>query len=171
MKQDKQTRIKQSKATEVEKRRKAVKSLDFCFSRSEVMRVHHDALVAELMSSGGIEAFKNSTTKKARFNTYVAYWFAGLSAAIERYQEQSAKGVIPISSELDQLMTPEFIKIVKQFRNAAAHCSEHDDKRVLELLSYPDAIPSRAEEIANAFRNYIRTLDQSTIPTGHDSVE
>ena len=74
---------------------------------------------------------------------------------IERYQELVAKGTLPASQALAELLTSDFIDLVKPFRNAVAHCSPHDDERVLELLSNPHTIPDRAAEVAHAFHQYI----------------
>jgi hypothetical protein len=152
---EKKHRVQQSQDAAADRRDKAIRSLSICFSRNEVMRVHHDVLVTEILSAGGIKAFDNPT-KKARFITYISYWFAGLAAVIERYQELKTKGTIPISSKLEALLTPEFFNLVKPFRNAVVHCTEHDDKRVLELLSNPETIPDWAGRIAVAFREYFK---------------
>ena len=69
------------------------------------------------------------------------FWFAGLATVVERYQQLVANGTIPDSQDVSQLLTSEFIALLKPFRNAVAHCSDHDDARVLQLLNEPHTVP------------------------------
>ena len=101
-----------------------------------------------------------SELRKARFITYVSYWFTALAAVIERYQELSRKGTIPSNVDLDALLTDDMIDLVKPFRNAIAHCSDHDDDRVLSLLENAPTVPDWAEKVATSFRTYFALHDE-----------
>lgn len=116
------------------------------------MRIHHDTLVKELADTGA----EFTDVKKARFNAYTCFWFAGLAAVVERYQELSKSGAIPKSQELSKLLTEEFIDILKPFRNAVAHCSDYDDQRVFNLLDSVHTVPDYAELIAHTFQAYLK---------------
>lgn len=137
-----------------ERRKKAMYSLGICFLRSEVMRRHHDALLVAI-AYDGTDEWQSSDITKARFISYVCYWFAGLAAVIERYQELANKGTIVRDSAIDSLLTPDKIDLIKPFRNAVSHCSPHDDARVLDFLAQPDVLPDWAAEAAAAFRRYV----------------
>ena len=152
MKEDKLARVEKANKEAAERRQKALTSLAHCLSRSDVMRVHHDALVKEL-ADGDMEF---TDIKKARLSTYVCFWFASLAAAIERYEQLVSNGTIPVSSKLSRLLTKDFINLLKPFRNAVAHCSDHDDRRVLDLFDNPQSMPNRAEQIAHAFHEYFK---------------
>ena len=131
-----------------------------CFIRAEVMRGHHDAMVHEALDQGGLAHVAESELRKARFITYVSYWFTALAAVIERYQELSGKGTIPSNADLDALLTDDMINLVKPFRNAIAHCSDHDDDRVLGLLENAPTVPDWAEKVATSFRSYFALHDE-----------
>jgi hypothetical protein len=148
----KRSRIEKARQEAADRRQKAIVSLAHCLGRSDVYRHHHDGLVHEMLANGGTAAF--STVKKLRFAAYVCSWFAGLAGVIERYQQLVSNGTLPESTELSRLITAEFIDLLKPFRNAVSHCSDHDDERVLDLLSTPHTTPDRAAEIAAAFRAY-----------------
>ena len=152
MKDDKLTRIAKAKQESTERRQKAIRSLSLCLSRSDVMRIHHDVLVKELADSG----LEFTDVKKARFAAYVCFWFATLAAVIERYEQVVSNGTIPRSDRLSSLLTKDFIDLLKPFRNAVAHCSDHDDQRVLNLLDHQHTIPDHAEQIAHAFQAYFK---------------
>ena len=154
MNDKKRSRIEQARQEAADRRQKAMVSLAHCLGRSDVYRHHHDGLVHEMLADGGAAAFSN--VKKLRFAAYVCSWFAGLAGVIERYQQLANNGTIPDSADLSQLITPEFVGLLKPFRNAASHCSDHDDERVLDLLSTPHTTPDRAAEIAEAFRAYFK---------------
>jgi len=153
MSESKRARVEEAKRTGEARRQKALVSLSHCLSRSNVMRIHHDALVHELLTAGGIDHF--SDVKKARFAAYVCFWFASLATVVERYQQLVRSGTLPASNKLDALLGEDFINLVKPFRNAVAHCSDHDDDRVLDLMNHPYGVPDRAELIANALREHI----------------
>ena len=152
MKEDKFARIEKAKREADECRQKALHSLAHCLSRGDVMRHHHDALIKELANTGQVF----SDVKEARFAAYIWFWFVSLSAVIERFEQLVANGTIPKSDKLSSLLTKEFIDIVKPFRNAVAHCSDHDDQRVLNLLNQPHSVPDHAEAIALAFHAYFK---------------
>ena len=152
MDEKKKARVEAAAQAAVERRQKAIVSLAHCLGRADVYRRHHDGLVHEMLKAEGIEAFTNA--KKLRFAAYVCAWFAGLSGVIERYQQLVNNGTLPQSDKLAALMTPEFVDLVKSFRNAVSHCSNHDDDRVLDLLATPDATPDRAAELSVAFQQY-----------------
>lgn len=152
MKDDKLTRIAKAKQESIERRQKAIRSLSLCLSRSDVMRIHHDVVVKELADSG----LEFTDVKKVRFAAYVCFWFATLAAVIERYEQLVSNGTIPRSDRLSSLLTKDFIDLLKPFRNAVAHCSDHDDQRVLNLLGDPHSIPDHAEQIAHAFQAYFK---------------
>jgi len=169
MNQRKKERIDRERVAAEERRRKAMISLSICFVRSEVMRDHHDVLVVEALAAGSSEAFGQSEIKKARFATYISYWFAALSALIERYQALVTSKTIAGDAQIDALLRPAMIDLIKPFRNAVAHCSEHDDPRVLELLSNPHTVPDWAGEVAMAFRAYFERFRDSTERAGTTS--
>jgi hypothetical protein len=150
----KKARVEKAQVEATERRQKAIVSLAHCLGRSDVYRHHHDGLVRETLEAGGSAAF--STVKKLRFAAYVCAWFAGLAAVIERYQQLTENGTLPRSDSLDRLITPEFVDLLKPFRNAVAHCSDHDDDRVLNLLGTPHTTPDLAAEIASVFRSYFQ---------------
>ena len=150
MKEDKLARIKKAKRETDDRCQKALRSLAHCLSRGDVMRHHHDALIKELADSG--QEFTD--VKKARFAAYIWFWFVSLAAVIERFEQLASNGTIPKSDEISSLLTKEFIDIVKPFRNAAAHCSYHDDQRVLNLIARHHSVPDHAEKIALAFHAY-----------------
>lgn len=152
MNEDKIIRVEKAKKELNERRQKALRSLAHCLSRSDVMRIHHDVLVKELADSG----LEFTDVKKARFAAYVCFWFASLAAVIERYEQLVSNGTIPRSEYLSSLLTKEFIDILKPFRNAVAHCSDHDDRRVLNLLDLHHTVPDHAEQIAHAFQAYFK---------------
>lgn len=152
MDDDKLSRIEKAKRESAERRQKAIRSLALCLSRSDVMRIHHDVLVKELADSG--QEFTD--VKKARFAAYVCFWFATLAAVIERFEQLVSNGTIPRSDRLSSLLTKEFIDLLKPFRNAVAHCSDHDDQRVLNLLDNRHTIPDHAEQVAHAFQAYFK---------------
>src|SRR5713101_8030820 len=154
MSEGKQERVARAQQEANVRRSKAIRSLAHCLGRSDVMRLHHDGLVHEMLEAGGGEHF--TSAKKLRFAAYVCFWFAGLATVVERYQQLVANGTIPRSGEVSQLLTPEFIDLLKPFRNAVAHCSDHDDARVLQLLSEPHTIPDHAAAVALAFRKYFQ---------------
>ena len=104
---------------------------------------------------GGIAAIKKSVAARARFITYIEYWFSGLAAVIERYQELVTKGTIPADPTLDDLITEEHLSLLKPFRNAVAHCGEFDDARILRLLDEAHSIPDWAERVARGFRAFL----------------
>ena len=164
MDQRKQERVDRERVAAEERRRKTVVSLSVCFVRSEVMREHHDAIVLEAVAAGGTAVFAQSEVKQARFVTYISYWFAALSALIERYQALVTSKTIPGDEQIDALLRPEMIDLIKPFRNAVAHCSEHDDPRVLDLLSNPHTVPDWAAEVATVFRGYFDRFRDSTNP-------
>jgi hypothetical protein len=47
-----------------------------------------------------------------QFRAYVAYWFAGLAAVVERYQELASKGTIPADATLDRLLDDEHLALL-----------------------------------------------------------
>lgn len=151
----KQARIDQARLEAAERTQKAIVSLAHCLGRSDVYRIHHDALVHEMLDAGGIEAF--SDVKKLRFAAYVSAWFAGLSGVIERFEQLVGKGTLPQSDELSRLITPAFVDVIRPFRNAVSHCSDHDDDRVLQFLGAPDVVPDDAAAISSAFKRYFQT--------------
>jgi hypothetical protein len=152
MNETKLARIEKAKVEAAERKRKAIVSLAHCLSRSDVMRLHHDLLVKELADTGA--GFTDA--KKVRFMAYTCFWFASLAAVIERYQQLSTNGTIPTSGILSTLITDDFVDLLKPFRNAVAHCSDHDDQRVLNLFEQPNFMPDRAEQITDAFHTYFQ---------------
>jgi hypothetical protein len=153
MSETKQERIARAKQDASARCSKAIRSLAHCLGRSDVMRLHHDGLVHEMVEAGA-EHF--DSVKKQRFVAYVCFWFAGLATVVERYQQAVASGTIPNCEDVSELLTAEFIDLLKPFRNAVAHCSDHDDERVLRLLSEPHTVPDHATAVALAFRRYFR---------------
>jgi len=149
----KRARIAEEQRLLAERRQKAIVSLAHCLGRSDVMRLHHDALIHEMLETG--EEFTNA--KKLRFAAYVCYWFAGLATVVERYQQLVKAGTLAPSDELNALISTDFLDILKPFRNAVAHCSDHDDDRVLELMNNPNTIPDRGTAIAAAFKIYFES--------------
>lgn len=158
----KQERIKRARQEAAKRQRKEIASLRICFIRSEVMRQHHDALVHDGLAHGGLEYIAESDINKARFITYVAYWFAALATVVERYNALARKGTIPKLESLDRLLTPKMLSLLKPFRNAVAHCSSHDDQRVLNFLENAATVPDWATEVATAFRLYFAKFDEPT---------
>jgi len=154
----KKARIENARLEANERRTRALNSLALCLSRSNVMRVHHNAFIHEIEARGGLEVVWSSVAAKTRFTTYVAYWFAGLAAVIERYQELTGKDTIPTDPKLDALLTEDRLSLVKPFRNAIAHCSDFDDARVLRLLEAAETLPDWAETVAHEFRRYLMGL-------------
>ena len=152
MNEKKRARVEQAEVETAERRQKAIVSLAHCLGRSDVYRLHHDVLVEEILLAGGSEHFTD--TKKLRFAAYVCAWLAGLAAVIERYQQLVSNGTLPSSEEMSRLVTPEYLDLLKPFRNAVAHCSDHDDDRLLDLLNTPNTTPDRAAEISEAFKRY-----------------
>ena len=147
---DKQARIQIAKEEATARRKKTIASVAHCLSRSDVMRFHHNLLVQELVDTGA----EFSDAKKVRFAAYTCFWFAGLAAVIERFQKLTSNGTLPKSEQLSNMITDDFIDLLKPFRNAVAHCSDHDDRRVLNMLSRPDSVPDLAEQISDAFKKY-----------------
>lgn len=154
MNDGKRERAERAREEAAARRHKALVSLSHCLRRSDVMRIHHDALVYELMQEGGIDQFTD--VKKHRFSAYVCFWFAGLATVIERFQQLVNSDTIPSSSKVADLLSPEFIDLLKPFRNAVAHCSDHDDERVLQLLGEPQTIPDHAAAVAHALQEYMK---------------
>jgi hypothetical protein len=153
MNERKKARAEQADRETADRRQKAIVSLAHYLGRADVYRHHHDALIHEMLAAGDRAAFTNA--KKLRFTAYACAWFAGLSGVIERYQQLVSKGVLPPSAELSHLITPAFLDLLKPFRNAVSHCSDHDDERVLELLATPTTTPDHAAEICAAFKSYL----------------
>jgi len=157
MNEAKKDRVARAQEEARARRSKAIRSLAHCLGRSDVMRFHHDGLVNEML-----EAHAQFTTiKKLRFEAYVCFWFAGLATVVERYQQLVNSGIIPGSQKVSDLLTVEFIDLLKPFRNAVAHCSDHDDERVLQLLSSPNTVPDHAAAVALAFREYFAQEEPS----------
>jgi hypothetical protein len=154
MNEKKKARVEQAEREAADRRQKAIVSLAHCLGRADVYMMHHDGLVREMLDAGSIEAYTN--VKKLRFASYVCAWFAGLSGVIERFQQLVRSGTLPPSDELDALIMPDFLDLIKPFRNAVSHCSDHDDERVLDLLSTPETAPDRAEAISAAFKRYFK---------------
>ncbi len=152
MNEKKLARVEQAKMEAAERHRKAIVSLAHCLSRSDVMRIHHDLLVKELADTGA----EFTIAKKVRFMAYTCFWFAGLAAVIERYQQLSTNGTIPVSESLYTLITEDFVDLLKPFRNAVSHCSDHDDQRVLNLFDQPNFMPDQAQQITDAFHIYFQ---------------
>jgi hypothetical protein len=155
----KRERIAKAQLEANERRRRAIRSLAHCLGRSDVMRLHHDGLVNELVEAGDVGQF--TTIKKQRFIAYVCFWFAGLATVVERYQQLVSNGTMPDSEKVSKLLTTEFIDVLKPFRNAVAHCSDYDDARVLQLLDNPHTIPDHAAAVSLAFREYCGKQDPS----------
>jgi hypothetical protein len=158
MSEAKKERIARAQSEAGARRTKAIRSLAHCLGRSDVMRLHHDSLVKELVD-GNETLF--TTAKKQRFAAYVCFWFTGLTTVVERYQQLVTNGTIPESVKVSQLLTPEFIDLLKPFRNAVAHCSDHDDARVLQLLVDPQLVPDHAAAVSIAFREYFGQQEPS----------
>jgi hypothetical protein len=154
MNDEENIRVESAQSEAAERRQKAIVSLAHCLGRSDLYRLHHDALIHEVLAAGGGDHFTN--TKKLRFAAYVCSWFAALAAVIERYEQLTNKGTIPRSEEISQLRSSDFLDLLKPFRNAVAHCSDHDDERVLDLLNTPNSTPDRAAAIADAFKQYFQ---------------
>jgi hypothetical protein len=152
MNDKKRERVERAQVEAAERRQKAIVSLAHCLGRSDVYRLHHEALIHEMLEAGGSEHFTN--VKKLQFAAYVCSWFAGLATVIERFQQLTNDGVLPKSEELSTLLSSDFLDLLKPFRNAVAHCSDHDDDRVLALLSTVDITPDRATEISLALKRY-----------------
>ncbi len=150
----KRTRVENAGSAEAERRQLAIVSLAHCLARCDIYRLHHDVLIQEVLAAGGVEHF--TTAKKVRFAAYVFSWFAGLATVIERYQQLVSSGTIPQSEELGALLTSEYLDLLKPFRNAVAHCSDHDDGRVLALLDTPQTTPDVAAAMSEAFKRYFR---------------
>ncbi|WP_313218435.1 hypothetical protein [Stenotrophomonas sp.] len=150
---DKEERVRLAAADKASRTRKHLLSLHHCLARSDVMRHHHDALVAEI-STEGMDAFTDVV--KVRFFAYLAFWFTALAGVIERYEALRNSGSIPGDPAVDLLLTTEFKDIVKRFRNSVAHCSEYDDRRTLEFFDYEDKVPDHAALLATAFHAYLK---------------
>src|SRR5256885_2134951 len=105
----KRARIEEAQRHTADRRQKAIVSLAHCLGRSDVMRIHHDALVNEMLAAGGIEHF--TEVKKQRFATYVCFWFAGLATVVERFQQLVANGTLPPSDELSSLISTDFLDL------------------------------------------------------------
>jgi hypothetical protein len=163
----KQERIAQAQKEANDRRMKAIHSLAHCLGRSDVMRLHHDSLVHEML--GAERKMPFTTAKKTRFSAYVCFWFASLATVVERYQQLVGNGTLPESPELSQLLTPDFIDLLKPFRNAIAHCSDHDDARVLQLLSDPHRTPDHAAAVARAFKMYFKQQDPALYEGEHET--
>lgn len=157
MNKEKQARVTKAHEEACKRRSKAIRSLAHCLGRSDVMRHHHDGLVKEMLE----DAAQFTTVKKLRFHAYVCFWFTGLATVIERYQELVSKGTIPGSQKVSALLTSDFIDLLKPFRNAVAHCSDHDDERVLQLLGSPNTAPDHAAAVAMALREYFAQEEPS----------
>lgn len=149
----KEDRVRRAATEKAGRTQKHLLSLHHCLVRSDVMRHHHDALVAEV-SHEGMEAF--TAIKKVRLFAYLAFWFTALAGVIERYEELRNSGSIPRDPEVDRLLTTEFKGIVKRFRNSVAHCADHDDQRTLEFFDHEAKVPDHATSLAAAFHAYIR---------------
>src|SRR5262245_57552582 len=119
MNENKQERIARAQQEADARSRKAIRSLAHCLARSDVMRLHHDGLVREMLEAGGGEHF--TSVKKQRLAAYVCFWFASLATVVERYQQLVTAGTIPDSEEVSRLLTSDFIDLLKRFRNAVAH--------------------------------------------------
>lgn len=152
MNEAKKARVERAALEAKARMHKHILSLHHCLVRSDVMRHHHDNLVHEMLETEDPAAFND--VKKCRFSAYIAFWFAGLTGVIERYEELREKGVIPRDNELDGLITDDFKDVVKPFRNSVAHCSDHDDRRTLEIFNHEATIPDQATKIAEAFHRY-----------------
>ena len=163
----KEERVARAAKQSAERQSKALRSLAHCLARSNVMRYHHDGLVLEMLDPADADAF--TLVKKQRFAAYVCFWFAGLAAVIERHQELSRRGTIPAFAPLDGLLSEAFIDILKPFRNAVAHCSDHDDERVLALLGAAEVVPAQAAAIADAFRDYFVHYEPSIYSSAETS--
>ena len=131
---------------------KHILSLHHCLVRSDIMRHHHDNLVREMVEEKDPATFND--VKKCQFSAYIAFWFAGLTGVIERYEELRDREAIPCDNELDNLITSDFKGVVKPFRNSVAHCSDHNDRRTLELFNHETTAPDQATMIARAFHRY-----------------
>jgi hypothetical protein len=153
MNDKKRARIEQAQLDAAERKQKAIISLAHCLGRSDVYRLHHDSLVYEQFDN---EEEEFTTVRKLRFVAYTCAWFSGLAAVIERFEELVNKGTIPKSDELAELITPDYVDLLKPFRNAIAHCSDHDDERILRLLDTPETTTDRAAELADAFKRYFK---------------
>ncbi|HWT53250.1 MAG TPA: hypothetical protein VN066_00445 [Rhodocyclaceae bacterium] len=162
--ESKQARIDKAAQEAKVRAQKHLRSLHHSLVRSDVMRHHHDGLIHEVMKENDLNAF--NSTRKSRFSAYIAFWFTGLTGVIERYEELRDKGAIPRCVDLDRLITTEFKDIVKPFRNSVAHCSDHDDRRTMELFSHEKTVPDQAAEIAKAFHRYfsLHRKDNTTDP-------
>ncbi len=117
-------------------------------------------MVHEMVDADDLAQF--TSVKKLRFAAYICFWFAGLATVVERYQQLVSSGTIPDSVTVSALLTTEFIDRLKPFRNAVAHCSDHDDARVLQLFEDPYSIPDHAAAVSSAFRQYFRDQGTST---------
>jgi hypothetical protein len=166
MSEAKKERVERAQSEASDRRRKAIRSLAHCLGRSDVMRLHHDSMVNELVEENERQ-FKPA--KLQRFAAYVCFWFTGLATVVERYQQLVANGSIPESERLSNLLTPEFIDLLKPFRSAVAHRSDHDDARVLELLVDPHRVPDYAAEVSLAFHEYFGQQEPSVYESPHAS--
>jgi hypothetical protein len=154
MNEAKQERVARAREEAEARRKKAIRSLAHCLARSDVMRLHHDILVRQTAEAVGEEPSGAITNQ--RLFAYVCFWFAGLAAVVERYQQLVNVGTIPDSEDVSRLLTSDFIDILKPFRNAVAHCSDHDDDRVFQLLGAPNTVPDQAAAVSLAFRKYFQ---------------
>lgn len=98
MNDKKRERVERPQQEDADRRQKAIVSLAHCLGRSDVYRLHHDALVSEMLAAGEGDHFTDA--KKLRFVAYVCSWFAGLATVIERYQQLVNTGTLPESEEL-----------------------------------------------------------------------
>ena len=157
MNDKKKERVDRAEKEAAARRSKAIRSMGHCLGRSDVMRLHHNGLVNEML----VEGAEFTEAKKLRFAAYVCFWFAGLAAVVERYQELVNDKTIMGSKKVSDLLTADFLDLLKPFRNAVAHCSNHDDDRVLKRLELPDKIPDHAAEVAAALREYFSQEEPS----------
>jgi hypothetical protein len=164
MSDKKSERVESARLEAADRRQKAIVSLAHCLGRCDVYRLHHDALIHEVLAAGGSERFTDA--KKLRFAAYVCSWFAGLATVIERFQQLVNAGTLPKSEELSTLISADYLDLLKPFRNAVAHCPDHDDERVLALLNTPFTSPDRAANISHAFKRYFELHSTRPIYTG-----